>query len=136
MQHGCSSASCVPGWGSSHAPCRWRGWVLQGLPPGPNRPPTATRRPGMHSAGGCAWRGGGIAPDATRALARHLFEERGHRRLTIDPATANERAIRAYERVGVRRVGVMRAYERGPDGGWHDGLLMDLLPGDLRPWLP
>jgi len=25
----------------------------------------------------------------------------------------------------------MRNYERGPDGTWHDGLLMDLLPGDL-----
>jgi aminoglycoside 6'-N-acetyltransferase len=27
----------------------------------------------------------------------------------------------------------MRRYERGADGTWHDGLLMDLLPGDLRP---
>jgi aminoglycoside 6'-N-acetyltransferase len=29
-------------------------------------------------------------------------------------------------------VGVMRAYERGDDGTWHDGLLMDLLAGELR----
>jgi aminoglycoside 6'-N-acetyltransferase len=28
-------------------------------------------------------------------------------------------------------VGVMRAYERSADGGWHDGLLMDLLQEDL-----
>jgi aminoglycoside 6'-N-acetyltransferase len=34
--------------------------------------------------------------------------------------------------VGFRPVGVMRRYERGPDGSWHDGLLMDLLPEDLR----
>jgi aminoglycoside 6'-N-acetyltransferase len=27
----------------------------------------------------------------------------------------------------------MRAYERGPDGSWHDGLLMDLLAEDLVP---
>jgi aminoglycoside 6'-N-acetyltransferase len=26
----------------------------------------------------------------------------------------------------------MRSYERGPDGLWHDGLLMDLLEGELR----
>jgi aminoglycoside 6'-N-acetyltransferase len=26
----------------------------------------------------------------------------------------------------------MRAYERGPDGVWHDGLLMDLLREELR----
>jgi aminoglycoside 6'-N-acetyltransferase len=26
----------------------------------------------------------------------------------------------------------MREYERGPDGTWHDGLLMDLLAGELE----
>jgi aminoglycoside 6'-N-acetyltransferase len=25
----------------------------------------------------------------------------------------------------------MRRYERGPDGTWHDGLLMDLLADEL-----
>jgi aminoglycoside 6'-N-acetyltransferase len=91
------------------------------------------RHAGIDIAMGSPWQGRGIGPDAIRALARHLFEERGHHRLTIDPATANERAIRAYERVGFRRVGVMRAYERGLNGVWHDGLLMDLLRGELRP---
>ena len=76
--------------------------------------------------------GRGLGPDAIRTLARYLFEVRGHHRLTIDPAAANERAIRAYERVGFRPVGVMRRYERGPDGTWHDGLLLDLLVGELR----
>jgi aminoglycoside 6'-N-acetyltransferase len=66
-----------------------------------------------------------------RTLAGWLFEERGHHRVTIDPAAANERAIRAYERVGFKRVGVLRRYERGADGAWHDGLLLDLLPEDL-----
>lgn len=78
------------------------------------------------------WQGRGIGPDAIRIVARHLLEERGHHRLTIDPAVANERAIRAYEKVGFRRVGVMRGYERGSDGVWHDGLLMDLLRDELR----
>ena len=41
-------------------------------------------------------------------------------------------AIRAYERVGFKTVGVMRKYERGPDGEWHDGLLMDMLAEELR----
>ncbi len=75
--------------------------------------------------------GQGLATDAIRTLAHYLFEERGHHRLTIDPDVDNERAIRAYEAVGFHRVGVMRAYERGTDGSWHDGLLMDLLVGDL-----
>jgi aminoglycoside 6'-N-acetyltransferase len=74
----------------------------------------------------------GLGSEALRTVARHLFEERGHHRLTIDPAAANVRAIRAYERVGFRRVGIMRSYERGPDGAWHDNLLMDLLSDELR----
>ncbi len=77
--------------------------------------------------------GQGLGPEAIRVLARYLFEERGHHRLTIDPAADNELAIRAYERVGYRRVGIMRQYERGPDGTWHDGLLMDMLREDFRP---
>ena len=75
--------------------------------------------------------GHGLGSEAVRVLARHLVADRGHHRLTIDPAAHNERAIRAYERVGFRPVGVLRRYERGPDG-WHDGLLMDLLADELR----
>ncbi len=75
--------------------------------------------------------GRGLGRDAVRTLAHYLLEERGHRRLTIDPAAANERAIRAYRAVGFQVVGIMREYERGPDGTWHDGLLLDLLPADL-----
>jgi aminoglycoside 6'-N-acetyltransferase len=80
---------------------------------------------------GTAWHGQGLGADTVRTLARWLFAERGHHRITIDPALANERAIRTYERVGFKRVGVMRRYERGRDGEWHDGLLLDLLPEDL-----
>jgi aminoglycoside 6'-N-acetyltransferase len=71
--------------------------------------------------------GRGIGPEAMRLAIGHLIAERGHHRFTIDPAAANERAIRAYERLGFKPVGVMRRYERGADGSWHDGLLMDLL---------
>ena len=78
-----------------------------------------------------ARRGQGLGADAIRTLARHLFEDRGHHRITIDPAATNERAIRVYERVGFKRVGIMRKYERGVDGEWHDGLLLDLLRDEL-----
>jgi aminoglycoside 6'-N-acetyltransferase len=73
----------------------------------------------------------GFGSQAVRLLARHLIEERGHHRLTIDPAADNAAAIRAYEKVGFRSVGVMRSYERGPDGTWHDGLLMEMLADEL-----
>lgn len=75
--------------------------------------------------------GRGLGTDAVRTLARYLIDVRGHHRLTIDPAANNARAIRTYEKVGFKPVGVMRRYERGRDGTYHDGLLMDLLAGEL-----
>jgi aminoglycoside 6'-N-acetyltransferase len=75
--------------------------------------------------------GQGLGSEAVRVLARYLLEERGHHRLTIDPAAANRAAIRSYEKVGFRPVGVMRSYERGPDGTFHDGLLMEMLANEL-----
>jgi aminoglycoside 6'-N-acetyltransferase len=76
--------------------------------------------------------GQGLGTDVLRTLARYLFDVGGHHRLTIDPAVANERAIGAYSRVGFKPVGVMREYEKGADGSWHDNLLMDLLSSELR----
>jgi aminoglycoside 6'-N-acetyltransferase len=78
-----------------------------------------------------AAQGRGLGPEALRLVIRH-FIARGHHRFTIDPAAANDHAIRAYARLGFRPVGVMRRYERGADGTWHDGLLMDLLADELR----
>jgi aminoglycoside 6'-N-acetyltransferase len=78
-----------------------------------------------------AWHGRGLGSDALRTLARYLFDHRGHHRLTIDPAAHNQRAIRSYQRVGFRPVGIMRQYERSPAGTYHDALLMDLLKQDL-----
>jgi aminoglycoside 6'-N-acetyltransferase len=76
--------------------------------------------------------GRGFCTDAVRTLARHLIDDHGHHRIAIDPAADNAAAIRCYEKVGFRPVGVMRQYERDADGSWHDGLLMDLLADELR----
>ncbi len=78
-----------------------------------------------------ACHGRGLGADAVRTVARHLFADRGHHRVVIDPAADNHRAIRSYQRVGFRAVGVMRRYWRDPEGRLRDGLLMDLLPDDL-----
>jgi aminoglycoside 6'-N-acetyltransferase len=75
--------------------------------------------------------GRGLGRDTVRTLARWLVEERGHHRVVIDPAAANEKAIRCYEAVGFRRIGVLRRYWRDPDGVWQDGLLLDLLAEEL-----
>lgn len=76
--------------------------------------------------------GRGLGTETVRTLARWLVTDRGHHRLTIDPAAANAAAIRCYEKVGFRPVGVLRAYWRNPHTGtWEDGLLMDLLADEL-----
>jgi aminoglycoside 6'-N-acetyltransferase len=76
--------------------------------------------------------GRGLGADAVRTACRWLLEERGHHRLVIDPAAANEVAIACYRKVGFRPVGVMRRYELDTlSGTWRDGLLMDLLPEEL-----
>jgi aminoglycoside 6'-N-acetyltransferase len=80
---------------------------------------------------GAPWQGRGLGTDAVRTMALHLTRDRGHHRLVIDPAVENTRAISSYERAGFRPVGVMREHWRGPDGVWHDGLLMDLLAREL-----
>jgi aminoglycoside 6'-N-acetyltransferase len=77
-----------------------------------------------------ALHGHGLGTEAVRAVVRHLIDERGHHRITIDPAAENAAAIRAYEKAGFTRVGIMRRYERDVGGGgWHDGLLMEYVVG-------
>jgi aminoglycoside 6'-N-acetyltransferase len=80
-----------------------------------------------------AFHGRRLGREALLVVARWLIAERGHHRLIIDPAAANERAIATYASLGFKPVGVMRRYERGPEGDWHDGLLMDLLAEELSP---
>jgi len=45
-------------------------------------------------------------------LAKFLSEQHGHHRITIDPAAANEQAIRSYTKLGFWPVGVMRQHGR------------------------
>jgi aminoglycoside 6'-N-acetyltransferase len=79
---------------------------------------------------GTAFQGQGYGSEALRVAIRH-FVGRGYDRFAIDPATDNTQAIRCYEAVGFRPVGVLRRYERVA-GGARDGLLMDLLAEELR----
>ena len=73
----------------------------------------------------------GLGTDAVRTMARYLVNDRGHHRLIIDPVAHNARAIRCYEKVGFRPVGVMREYQQDQNGIWRDGVLLDLLAREL-----
>lgn len=77
----------------------------------------------------------GIGSEALALVLAHLIDDRGHHRVTIDPAAHNEAAVACYEKVGFQRVGIMRKAERDTSGdGWHDALLMELVvePGERR----
>ena len=42
----------------------------------------------------------GLGPDAARAMARYLLDERGYARVTVDPYEWNEAAFRGWQRAG------------------------------------
>ena len=75
-----------------------------------------------------AFHGRGFGSEALTMLLRHLVEDRGHHRVTIDPAAHNEAAVACYRKVGFTPVGVMRKAERDfGGGGWHDSLMMEFV---------
>ena len=79
-----------------------------------------------------AFRGRGIADEATRRLQRELLLERGFHRLELEVYAFNERALAHAYRVGYVREGVKRkAYWR--HGRWNDAVLFSLLAEDLEP---
>ncbi len=79
-----------------------------------------------------ALHGRGLGQEAIRVVLRWQIHECRYHRVIIDPALANTRAIRSYEEVGFKRVGVMRRYWRDPaTGEFVDGLLLDLLADDV-----
>jgi len=70
----------------------------------------------------------GVCTEAIELVVEHLLRERGHHRITIDPAADNAAAIACYSKAGFTPVGVMRLAERDADGrGWHDALMMELV---------
>lgn len=70
----------------------------------------------------------GLGPDAMRTLIGHLMDERGHHRVILSVDVDNEQAMRAYEKTGFRRVGVMRLAGRVPGSSeWGDEYLMELV---------
>ena len=71
--------------------------------------------------------GRGLGADAVRAVVRHLFEDRGRHRVTIDPAVGNAAAVRCYERAGFRPLGLEHSAWRDPSGRWREVLLMELV---------
>lgn len=77
------------------------------------------------------YRGKGYGADVIRTLCRHLFYDRGHHRIVVDPDARNEKAIAAWKSVGFRQVGLMRMSQRGPDEQWHDSVMLEALKDEV-----
>jgi aminoglycoside 6'-N-acetyltransferase len=88
--------------------------------------------------GGPDARNHGVGTEAVRTLLAHLFEVTGVHIVTIDPQTTNARAIRAYEKAGFRRDGVLRHHDR-MHGEYVDtqylSILEDEWPAARAAWL-
>ena len=75
---------------------------------------------------GPAFHNRGLGPDAMRTVIRHLVEDRGHHRVILSVEAGNAQGIRAYEKTGFRRVGLMRLAGRVPGTReWTDEYLME-----------
>jgi aminoglycoside 6'-N-acetyltransferase len=84
----------------------------------------------IHLFLGANWYGHRYGAEALAIVIAHLGAL-GHHRFTLDPNVHNAPAIRSYERLGFRRVGILREYQLRPDGSREDGLLMDLVLSDF-----
>lgn len=84
----------------------------------------------MHIFLATASRGRRIGEEAMALAIRHEFSQ-GISRITLDPNVKNEGAIRSYERLGFRRIGVLRDYQVRPNGTLEDGLFLDLTRRDF-----
>ncbi len=84
----------------------------------------------MHLFIGTRFRGRRVGEEALALAIRHEFAN-GITRVTLDPNIGNEGAIRSYERMGFRRIGVLRDYQVRPGGHLEDALFLDLTRSDF-----
>ena len=75
--------------------------------------------------------GRGLATDAIGALALHLYDVLGLRRLTAGSMGINQAMIAVFEKLGFRREGVLRDHLRH-DGGFCDHVLLGCFRNELR----
>ncbi|MFI5932995.1 GNAT family N-acetyltransferase [Actinoplanes sp. NPDC051494] len=74
--------------------------------------------------------GKGYGTDAVRTVCRYGFDKMRLHKVSLTVVAENERARKAYERVGFVVEGRLRSCFRR-DGRWHDELTMGLLEGEL-----
>jgi RimJ/RimL family protein N-acetyltransferase len=76
-------------------------------------------------------RGSGYGSEAVRLLTHFAFNDQNLQRVWLRVFGDNQRAIRAYEKVGFQKEGLMRQ-SVFIGGRWHDEVIMALLVVDLQ----
>ncbi|MBO1900762.1 GNAT family N-acetyltransferase [Leucobacter weissii] len=84
----------------------------------------------IHLFIGTRFRGRRIGEEALALAIRGEFAA-GISRVTLDPNANNHGAIRSYERLGFKRIGVLRDYQVRPGGHLEDALFLDLTRSDF-----
>lgn len=84
----------------------------------------------MHLFIGTRFRGRRIGEEALALAIGAEFAD-GVTRVTLDPNVNNAGAIRSYERLGFRRIGVLRDYQVRPGGHLEDAMFLDLTRSDF-----
>ncbi|MFD5600152.1 GNAT family N-acetyltransferase [Leucobacter sp. NPDC058333] len=84
----------------------------------------------MHIFIGTRFRGRRIGEEALALAIRAEFAD-GISRVTLDPNINNEGVIRSYERLGFKRIGVLRDYQVRPGGALEDAVFLDLTRSDF-----
>lgn len=84
----------------------------------------------MHLFIGTRFRGRRIGEEVLALAIRKEFAD-GITRVTLDPNANNAGAIRSYERLGFKTIGLLRDYQVRPGGHLEDALFMDLTRGDF-----
>jgi RimJ/RimL family protein N-acetyltransferase len=74
--------------------------------------------------------GQGYGTDAIRSLVMWAFDYLNLNRISLRVFAYNKRAIRAYEKAGFQREGIMRR-ARYTDGQYHDEIIMGVLRDEL-----
>lgn len=75
--------------------------------------------------------GGGYGTDAMRTICRYGFDMMRLHMIALWVVAENESALHVYKKIGFQVDGRHRQSFRGPDGQWHDEILMSLLEGEL-----
>ncbi|MEI8230670.1 MAG: GNAT family N-acetyltransferase [Candidatus Peregrinibacteria bacterium] len=67
--------------------------------------------------------GKGIGSATLSLMMRYLMKEKGAQKIIMDPDVRNERAVRAYEKAGFKKVKILKQWEQHGEE-WSDAWLM------------